>query len=280
MISLRYWSSEPKRRWPSLGVRGIGIREEMLPCIVQRPGGTGDYLFMLFHDEIKIGPPADVKTHPPGTLMIWSPGDAHYYGNPSHKWRHSWLHCEGPDVRQMMHSIGPPLRRPTVLADPSRCDKYLFDLYEEVNVRATADRVIAANVIENWLRDISRQLAGEGRGTAVPAEFATIKTYIESHTADALSLTALADRVGFSVPHFCARFKQLFGVPPIAFQLRLRLHLAASLLRDTTLSVKEVSRRVGYRDVYYFSRHFKRQFGISPKHLRTLPGNRIATLHR
>jgi AraC-like DNA-binding protein len=221
----------------------------MPPCAVRRPAGTGDYLFMVFHDEITIG-------------------DGQFYGNTSRKWRHSWVHCEGPAVEGLLRDRGLPMRQPRELVDPSRCDKYLFDLYEELNGRDEPDRTIVRNIVDNWLRDVARQLAAPAERASIPPEFAGLKTFLESHYPHRLTLAELADRVGLSVPHFCARFKQLFGVPPIAYLLHLRLHMAASLLRDTTLSVTEVSRRIGYRDVYYFSRHFKRQFGISPKHLR------------
>jgi len=226
---------------------------------------------MVFHDEIMIGHGTAAQTHPPGTLMAWAPGDAHHYGNERRKWRHSWLHCDGPAVRAMLLDGNFPMRTPTALVDPSRCDKYLFDLYEELNGRETPDWVIAKNVVENCVRELSRQLARFEMPPAIPAEFVALKTYLEANYPQRLTLAQLADRVGLSIPHFCARFKQLFGVPPIAYLLHLRLHMAASLLRDTTLSVTEVSRRIGYRDVYYFSRHFKRQFGVSPKRTRRTP---------
>lgn len=35
----------------SLTITGIGVHERMLPGFIRGPHGTGDYLFMLFHDE-------------------------------------------------------------------------------------------------------------------------------------------------------------------------------------------------------------------------------------
>jgi len=267
MLSIRCWFPDSIKNARPLGVRGIGIREEMPPCMVRRPDGTGDFLFMVFHDDITIGPDGGT-THPPGTIVLWEPGDAHFYGNEQRRWRHSWVHCSGSAVKRLLGDRILPMRQPMVLADPSRCDKHLFDLYEELNGHASPDWAIAHNVLENLLRDGKRQMTGTDQRIAIPPEFLSLKTFLESNYPARLTLAKLADRVGLSVPHFCARFKQLFGVPPIAYLLHLRLQMAASLLRDTTLSVTEVSRRVGYSDVYYFSRHFKRQFGVSPKRSR------------
>jgi hypothetical protein len=64
-----------------LSIRGIGIRELMPPGMIERPHGTGDYLFMLFHDPAVAG--IRPMTEPPGgpdTMMVWPPGKAQYYG--------------------------------------------------------------------------------------------------------------------------------------------------------------------------------------------------------
>jgi AraC family transcriptional regulator of arabinose operon len=236
MLSIRCWFPDSVEKARPLGVRGIGIREEMPPCTVRRPDGTGDYLFMVFHDDVTIGSEG-TSMHPPGTIVLWEPGDAHFYGNEHRRWRHSWIHCSGPAVKRLLTDRTLPMRRPMVLADPSRCDKHLFDLYEELNSHESPDWSIARNVLENLLRDVGRQISGADQRVAIPPEFLSLRTFLESNYPARLTLAKLADRVGLSVPHFCARFKQLFGVPPIAYLLHLRLEMAAWLVRHTTLSV-------------------------------------------
>ncbi len=47
----------PTAGFPERGTehRGVGIRERMPPCYIERPGGTGDFLFMVFHEPIQFG---------------------------------------------------------------------------------------------------------------------------------------------------------------------------------------------------------------------------------
>lgn len=267
MISVRYLHSAPLFSSPGLRIRGVGIQERMLPCIVQRERGTGDYLLMIFHDDARIGRPPGGAIHPPGTLVAWSPKDGHYYGNPQRPWSHSWIHCDGPAVARMLKEARVPLARPVRLPDPSRADKYLFDLHDEISRNAEPDPVIVRNCLHSWVREIGRAVHGGG-GAAVPERMLRVKALLDVHYARKVALDDLAEKAGLSVPHFCAEFKRHFGVPAVAYALRRRLHAAAFLLRDTGLSVTEVGRRVGYDDPYYFSRHFKRYFGVSPKHLR------------
>ncbi len=35
-------------------IHRLGLREKMKPCIVDRPEGTQDYLFMLFHARVQV----------------------------------------------------------------------------------------------------------------------------------------------------------------------------------------------------------------------------------
>ena len=46
------------------------------------------------------------------------------------------------------------------------------------------------------------------------------------------------------------------------------MHKAMSLLQTSSLSVGDISRSVGYSDVYNFSKMFKKQFGLSPANQR------------
>jgi transcriptional regulator GlxA family with amidase domain len=60
------------------------------------------------------------------------------------------------------------------------------------------------------------------------------------------------------------RFSRLVGRAPMQYLSDWRLHLAAGLLRDTTLGVAEVAYRVGYESEEAFNRAFKRAMGSPP----------------
>lgn len=80
----------------------------------------------------------------------------------------------------------------------------------------------------------------------------------------AWSVVSLSSEVGMSRSSFAARFTTKVGQPPLSYLTRWRMLLAADLLQDDLLTVREVAGRVGYQSDPSFHKAFKRQFGISP----------------
>jgi AraC-like DNA-binding protein len=83
------------------------------------------------------------------------------------------------------------------------------------------------------------------------------------------SVPALARRFCLSPHYFGEIFKRETGLSIKEYQRHLRLDRALEKLRDTGLSVSEIAAEVGLEDVAYFSRLFKRHYGISPRQART-----------
>ena len=48
----------------------------------------------------------------------------------------------------------------------------------------------------------------------------------------------------------------------------LKMEKAAHLLRETDMSIKEITNATGYNDQNYFSKLFKQKFGVSPTEYR------------
>lgn len=88
----------------------------------------------------------------------------------------------------------------------------------------------------------------------------------------------LAQEIGMSVSSFHQHFKAAIGMSPLQFQKQLRLQEARRLMLGENLDATSAAYRVGYNDVSYFNREYKKCFGEPPRrdvqrlHARQLEG--------
>jgi AraC family transcriptional regulator of arabinose operon len=247
-----------------LGVDRLGIHERQPPQVIYRPSGNLDYLLMHFHTPCMVRAAGDGPVEPANTFIVWPPGSSHCYGSADTWWDHSWLHVSGSVAERLVRGCGLRLGVPIQLPDSRLVDTYLPSIHAEISEQPLPDVVIIGNLLQNWLRELHRQTR-QPRSSEIPPIFADVKGYIEAGFSQRLRLPDLAARTYLSVPQFCARFKRYFGFSAVDYAVRLRMQQAAFLLRDVNLRVKEVARDVGYDDIYYFSKLFKRHHGVSPR---------------
>ena len=84
----------------------------------------------------------------------------------------------------------------------------------------------------------------------------------ENHTRS-ITLGELAEYAHVSASYLGSIFRSVTGRSPIDYLIEIRINRAKNLLRDG-YSVTDTSRLVGFNDIYYFSRMFKKHEGISP----------------
>jgi AraC-like DNA-binding protein len=126
-----------------------------------------------------------------------------------------------------------------------------------------------ANILHCFLR-----LATEDRQAPATDAMQHVIEFFMTHHAEVLHMPDVARRHGFSTGYFCRQFRKRTGLAPNAYLTRIRMQVAAQLLRQSTLTVKEIAGRVGLPDESYFSRLFKKSTGVSPMNFRANPPGR------
>ncbi|GIO86952.1 hypothetical protein J25TS5_38840 [Paenibacillus faecis] len=94
-------------------------------------------------------------------------------------------------------------------------------------------------------------------------------SYIEDHYLEPVTLEEIAAKSEISVRHLNRIFKAYYQTTPIAYLQRLRLERACTLLRQTNLSITDISYECGFNDSNYLARQFKKKYGMTPKSFRT-----------
>lgn len=78
-------------------------------------------------------------------------------------------------------------------------------------------------------------------------------------------LDALLRSAPYCYDYLCRLFRQEMNTTPHKYLSNLRLQTAADILRTGGSSITEAARMCGYQDPLYFSRMFKKKFGVSPR---------------
>ena len=110
--------------------------------------------------------------------------------------------------------------------------------------------------------------ADHTRGKKDPRNFEIVNDalgYIHTHFDEQIKLSELAKRSYVSEPHFCRIFKAITGETAITYINNLKITKAISLMKNSTQTIKQIAEAVGFEDVAYFCRCFKKRTGSSPK---------------
>lgn len=91
-----------------------------------------------------------------------------------------------------------------------------------------------------------------------------VKDYLHSTVDEEHSLLDLSRKFGINQNKLKTGFRELFGMPVIAYLYDLKMKHARTLLLERDMHVSEVARLVGYRNANHFSTAFRRKFGINP----------------
>lgn len=96
-----------------------------------------------------------------------------------------------------------------------------------------------------------------------------IISYLNENYNEKISLDQIAHNMYLSPVYISKLFKEETGESPINYLIKIRLEKAKEILeKPESGSVKSIAKRVGYDDVYYFSKLFKKYYGMAPLHYR------------
>lgn len=91
-----------------------------------------------------------------------------------------------------------------------------------------------------------------------------ITTWFHLHFTEEIELDMLLRKHGFSRRSFFRYWQRIHSVGPADYIRELRVRHAAELLIETSLPVNSIAMRVNLRNFCYFSRLFRRYYGVTP----------------
>jgi AraC-like DNA-binding protein len=158
--------------------------------------------------------------------------------------------------------------RPALVTDPE-CVAQLAVLIGQLQrpVGLVGREAIPRSLLERLFARRAPLERAPSRGRSL----APVRRHLEAHLGELIPTAALAEMIGLADSHFIRAFHLLFGLPPHAYHLRLRLARAVELL-SSGLSVATVANECGFADQSHLSRKFKEVYSLTPGAWRTAVG--------
>ena len=89
--------------------------------------------------------------------------------------------------------------------------------------------------------------------------------YIDTHFSQSITIKELADLSAVSVSKLCHDFKAKYGISVFEYVMEIRLTYARELLINVpTMSAKHIAESSGFSDPGYFTKAYKKRFGLTP----------------
>ena len=126
--------------------------------------------------------------------------------------------------------------------------------------------------LDNLFRaTISSLFEEKGEQSTRPIRMAQL--YIDEHYKEQIKLQDVAEYVGFTQSYLSSMFKRQVGKSLVEYLTHIRIQKAKQLLIGGEWNIADVAEEVGFLDVKYFIKRFKKITGLTPSEYRKLFGN-------
>lgn len=133
----------------------------------------------------------------------------------------------------------------------------------------TEAKLILKQLLIQLLReDQVKEVRPEDTSNNLYESLREIANYIQQHPGKPHTIESLAVRAGLSERYFSKKFKQIIGQTVKSYIVYSRVKRAEHLLYFNGMTVTETASALGYNDLHFFSRQFKKYTGKNPSEIR------------
>lgn len=205
-----------------------------------------------------------------GDAMFLFPGVWHRYRPlEATGWGSYWIHFEG-ETADRLRATGAIQPQQAVLR--AGLDESILQAFTTVLDALHAESAGFAQIVAARTMEIMARIIGAaGAERPVPRLQAIVRRarlMLEENPGGLPHVEDMIRTFDVSRTHFFRVFKEQTGQSPYKYHLQLTIRRAAEMLRDSSMSVKQIALALGFRNPYHFSKLFKRKTGSSPSDYR------------
>ena len=245
-------------------------RETCAPLLSCGPAAHNHYLLHYILDGkglFTIGTDRSYSLHAGQAFLICPKSITTYTADKADPWTYIWIEFDGLKVPPFLSDAGLGLQHPIYApTDPAGSRELESLMLQMLDSHDNSLRLLGGMywILETLIRTSSRRKPPK---TGNLQEFYAheAQMYIERHYNQNITVAQLANWCNLDRSYFGKIFKDTVLVTPQEYIIRYRINVACDLLKDTDLSIGDISAQVGYDNQLHFSRAFKKVMGISPR---------------
>jgi len=198
-----------------------------------------------------------------------------YRSDPEDPWHYCWIAFSGPEAAPLVASTGMNRLQPVVRAIRNRRMSVLFrHIQQALHTKQSNAQLKACGYLQLLLGEYCGLLTHAAADDVV-ADVESDRIvqqaihYLSTQYAEPITIELMAESIGYNRAYLSRLFKRHTKVTPVAFLQKLRVDKARLLLRERLeLTVEQIAASVGFHDPLYFSKQFRRWYGVSPTEYR------------
>lgn len=166
------------------------------------------------------------------------------------------------ELVKRLHSINPG--RELSIYDPKSYDNS-SELMKNIALQINSPFALEAESQAIIQLLISRFLAGAtSRIPDVDKRLSRVLDYIDDHLHQQISIDALADLTFLSKDHLIRLFKKQMDITPMKYINQKKIEKAQLMMLVDDINIQEISFKLGFENISYFNRLFKKMTGENP----------------
>lgn len=201
-----------------------------------------------------------------GTIVSFKPGEScEIQSISAEPWVHAYVHFTGQNAPRLYKESQLKSKCIAIPTDPLEVQQIFENIVNESIRQNKHSQEICNQYLQILLRKLSdQQLQNHPHFGTSKTIYLECRNYINENFNDLLGICQVADEFHINCEYLCRLFKKYATISPMAYILQLKMNRAAILLMQTDFSIKKISFMLNFSDPYYFSRVFKKNYGISP----------------
>lgn len=206
-----------------------------------------------------------------GTFYAFKPGETSFARSvgPSN-WSHYILNFTGPEAGELIDKTGILKERVVSVKDQNTAENIMKCILDETLKNSANSQKICEYYLRILLLNLSDWMVNIKNVRQTDYDtFINSKSFIDKNFLNLVSIDTVSTKCGISQQHLARIFKKYITMTPLNYLQKLKMNRAAVSLLESNLAISQIASNLSFTDQFYFSKVFKKIYGISPLEYRT-----------